>query len=1007
MLGFGGRRRGVVAGTDIRARRARRIRALVAYGVAAAVLTVPGIAAASVPYPETPNDGWDTDGKVFAVKVVGNTVWVGGTFSNVREPGNGATLARSNLAAFDMTTGNVLPFVADTNNTVRAIESDGTTVWVGGNFSSIGGQARSGLAAVDAVTGAVLSSFHVSNNGAVHGLGLGNGRLYAGGYFTVVGGLAQQRVASLDPVTGAPSSSFVAAANESARDVVVSDTGRLFVGGGFTEIGGAAEQYLAELDPQTGSAIGPGFQFADAPILDIDVTPDGSMVFAAIAGFQNRSQAWSTFDGSRRWYHRAMGDTQAVAYYDGNLFFGFHEGFEDDLSVRLLAADVLTGELQAFRPSVNSFFGVWALDANATGLAAGGEFTNVSGVGTKGIAVFPGDGTPPDTAAPDAPSGLSNPDPAGEWVALEWDVPFDDRGVSFYQVFRDGFLAGETLDPAFVDGDVDEGTAYSYAVRAFDLAGNVSSLSAALSVQTWTNLIAQGDLWRHSDTPQSSGAWLQPEYDDAAWGSGTAELGFGDGGESTLLDAGSMTYYFRKTVTVSSEASALDARLGLVRDDGAVVYVNGQEVLRSNMPSGTITSSTPASATTAGSDESRWFYDSIDASAFQPGVNVVAVEVHQRSLGSSDVSFDLQLDVDLIGQVFVDTEPPSRPRSLQAKPKKATRIRVLWEASADNIEVVGYRVFRDNVEIGFTTDLFYVDNGLWPLTEYAYKVYAVDGAGNNSVRSRIRKAVTLADEKPPSRPKNLTAVATPNSVTLDWDPATDNVGVFEYVVASYGEGKVKTSETSVVYDDLAPETLYHFAVRAIDVFGNQGKRKHVWITTPGELSTYEPITTGHVWRYLDDGSDQGTGWAAGGFDDTQWASGPGEFGYGDGDEVTVVAAGPDGDRHITTYFRAEFDIVVAGAVSNLELRLIRDDGAVVYINGTEVYRDNMPGGAIDSETLASSGISGADEDEWVVVSLPVDALITGTNVLAVEVHQIHRTSSDLSFNAELTVNPIL
>lgn len=1007
MFGIGGRREDALVGKGGRARQlSARARTLTALLVFAATLAIPGVAQAAVPFPEVPTDGWDVDGDVFAVKVVGSTVWVGGNFSNARAPGNGPTVARNNLAAFDMTTGDVLPFVADTNNTVRAIESDGSTVWVGGNFSAIGGQSRSGIAAVDAVTGTVRPAFDVSNNGAVYGLGLGNGRLYAGGYFTVIEGVSQGRVASLDPISGLPNSNFQVAANESARDVVVSGTGRLFVGGGFTDIGGAAEQYLAELDPNTGAAIGPGFEFADAPILDIDVTPDGSMVFAAVAGFQNRSQAWNTFDGTRRWFHRAMGDTQAVAYYDGNLFFGFHEGFEGDLSVRLLAVDVLTGELEDFRPSVNSFFGIWALDANAVGLAGGGEFTNVSGVGTRGIAVFPGDGTPADTSPPAAPSGLANPDPAGEWVALEWNVPFDDRGVSYYRVFRDGVLVGETLDPAFVDWDVDSGTEYSYRVRALDLAGNESPQSAALTVKTWTSLVAAGDSWRHSDVAQSSASWLAAGFDDGSWGVGDAELGFGDGGESTLLDPGSMTYYFRKEVSIPSNEFVEDVALSFVRDDGAVIYVNGQEVGRSNMPGGSISSDTQASDTTAGSDEARWFDETIDPGVFQPGVNLIAVEVHQRSLGSSDVSFDLQLDVSLAVQVF-DTESPTKPRSLVAKPKKATRIRVAWNEATDNVAVAGYRVYRDGVEIGFTTDTYYVDNGLWPLTEYRYKVRAVDTAGNTSPRSRIRSAETLADEVPPSRPKNASLTATSDSITVDWDPATDNVAVSHYLVKSSGEVLTSTSETSFVYEGLEPDTLYHIALKAIDVFGNHGKKKHLWITTPPVINTYQPIVAGDLWKYLDDGSEPTTSWRHSSFDDQQWGEGAGEFGYGDGDETTVVDGGPSNDRYITTYFRNEFEIGDAAAVTELELRLIRDDGAIVYINGVEVYRDNMPTGTIDADTLAVSGISGNDEAEWIVVLLPTEALVTGTNALAIEVHQVHRTSSDVSFNAELTVNPAL
>jgi chitodextrinase len=812
-------------------RRRRSGRVAVACALVAALTIVPGIALADVPYPEVPNDGWDTNGDVFAVKVVGSTVYVGGDFSTVRAPGSGSIAARLNLAAFDMISGEVLPFVADTNNTVRAIEADGTTVWVGGNFSTIGGVGRNGLAAVDAQTGAVHSAFDVSSNGAVYGLGIGNGRLYAGGYFTTIEGVTQGRVASLDPVSGIPDPAFQAAANESARAIAVSGTGRLFVAGGFTEIGGAVQPYLAELDPATGAAIGQGFDLADAPLLDVDVTPDGSMVFGAVAGFQNRAQAWNTFDGSRRWFHRALGDTQAVAYSEGKLYFGFHEGFEDDLTVRMLAADVLTGELEDFRPSINSFFGVWAIDANSVGLAVGGEFSNVAGVGTRGIAVFPGDGSQPDTSPPAAPTGLSSLEPSGEKVTLEWPVPLDDHGVSYYRVFRDGSLIAESLDPRYVDWSVEENTEYTYQVQASDLAGNLSLLSAEFTVRTWVNLAAAGDQWRHSDTAQTTAAWRDIGFNDSAWGLGDAELGFGDGGESTALVPGAMTYYFRKTVAVPASEVVVDARLRLLRDDGAVVYVNGQEAYRTNMPAGPVSATTQALETVAGSDESRWFEAAVDPALFQPGSNVIAVEVHQRSLGSSDVSFDLAMDVSLTADIF-DQESPTKPKGLKAVAKRATRVRLSWNAASDNVEVSGYRIFRDGDEVGFTTDLIYKDDGLWPETEYIYKIYAVDTAGNLSVRSRIRSATTFADEDPPSRPKNATLSASPTAITVDWDPANDNVAVSHYLVKSFGELLATTTGTGYVYSGLEPDTEHHIAVRAVDVFGNKGKRKHLWITTP-------------------------------------------------------------------------------------------------------------------------------------------------------------------------------
>src|SRR5437667_6106078 len=72
------------------------------------------------------------------------------------------------------------------------------------------------------------------------------------------------------------------------------------------------------------------------------------------------------------------------------------------------------------------------------------------------------------------------------------------------------------------------------------------------------------------------------------------------------------------------------------------------------------------------------------------------------------------------------------------------------------------------------------------------------------------------------------------------------------------------------------------------------------------------VSTGSVWKYLDNGSDQGTGWTAKDFNDGGWASGPGQLGYGDGDEATVVSYGSDpNNKYITTYFRLHFNVADA------------------------------------------------------------------------------------------------
>src|SRR6185369_4723161 len=117
------------------------------------------------------------------------------------------------------------------------------------------------------------------------------------------------------------------------------------------------------------------------------------------------------------------------------------------------------------------------------------------------------------------------------------------------------------------------------------------------------------------------------------------------------------------------------------------------------------------------------------------------------------------------------------------------------------------------------------------------------------------------------------------------------------------------------------------------------------------------IAAGATWKYLDNGSNQGSAWRGVAFSDTGWKSGNAQLGYGDGDEATKVSFGPNNsNKFVTTYFRKSFSVADASKVTALSLKLLRDDGAVVYVNGTEVYRSNMPGGTISYTTLAASTV---------------------------------------------------
>ena len=128
----------------------------------------------------------------------------------------------------------------------------------------------------------------------------------------------------------------------------------------------------------------------------------------------------------------------------------------------------------------------------------------------------------------------------------------------------------------------------------------------------------------------------------------------------------------------------------------------------------------------------------------------------------------------------------------------------------------------------------------------------------------------------------------------------------------------------------------------------------IQVAGPPPPEPVELVAEDASWRYLDDGSDQGTAWTDPGFDDGAWATGSAQLGYGDGDEATVIDEGrvDGGLRAVTSYFRHSFEVDDPAAFTELVIGLLRDDGAVVYLNGTELVRDNLPAGPVAFDTLA-------------------------------------------------------
>ena len=156
-------------------------------------------------------------------------------------------------------------------------------------------------------------------------------------------------------------------------------------------------------------------------------------------------------------------------------------------------------------------------------------------------------------------------------------------------------------------------------------------------------LVQKGSTWKYFPYVADFGtAWKEPVLDESEWGSGPAPVGFGDPFVKTTVPSGFITYYFRQAFAVDADpASFTKLTMTAAYDDGMIVYLNGKEVLRKGLPDGAVTFEALAK------NHSGSNYETIDVTAakdaLRKGVNVIAVEVHQTSITSSDIVLDMEI----------------------------------------------------------------------------------------------------------------------------------------------------------------------------------------------------------------------------------------------------------------------------------------------------------------------------------------------------------------------------
>ena len=164
------------------------------------------------------------------------------------------------------------------------------------------------------------------------------------------------------------------------------------------------------------------------------------------------------------------------------------------------------------------------------------------------------------------------------------------------------------------------------------------------------------------------------------------------------------------------------------------------------------------------------------------------------------------------------------------------------------------------------------------------------------------------------------------------------------------------------------------------------------------------LPEGSVYRYWDQGS-VAADWAGSGFNDSAWPTGTAPLGFGDPYIVTTIGYGPDPNaKYTSTWFRTTFDVASAAAVTTAKIEINVDDGALVFLNGAEWARLNLPSGAIAPGTFAPSIIEAGQENQFIAFDVDPSLLVDGKNVLAIEVHQALLTSTDLGIDARVTLD---
>ena len=374
-------------------------------GLAAALVAGLGLGTAgvaqAVPVQPHPAPTWQTNGRVNVIVVSGTTVYLGGQFTALRPPGAAAgtgNVTRNHAAAVSLTTGALLPWNPNVNNTVRAIRVVGSTVYLGGAFTQVGGTNHSRIAAVQTGSGAIVPGFKGSASGEVFALASSGSSLFMGGGFGTVDGTARPNMAAVNTTSGAilPWSPSV---DGQVRAIRLLGFPRMVIAGSFTHLNGSSSANIGALDGDTGNNL-PWHDHTSYNVIGLASDPNG--VYVAGAGGGGNFAAFDPATGTQKWLGGTNGNVQAIGVVGGEVYVGGHMQFycgpqhgqhtctNPIARDKLLAVDEATGNLTSWDPSANSVLGVFALTGvGSTGdVLAGGDFTSTGQRKQQGYAQF-------------------------------------------------------------------------------------------------------------------------------------------------------------------------------------------------------------------------------------------------------------------------------------------------------------------------------------------------------------------------------------------------------------------------------------------------------------------------------------------------------------------------------------------------------------------------------------------------------------------------------------------